>query len=175
MRATLTTRGMVALGGKPGGIGWAGLHPAMLAHRTTLFENKMKTFYTQDNIGKTKYTVSFHDGVKTHSDRSPFFDIRLFRNKVKRDAFVKELRGAGYAEVGGAAFSKEETEFHNYCLDFYGPQGIYRMDATLLQVQKATATLYERFGKKSVAFDSVDRERVRDILIEDFGLVFPTK
>jgi hypothetical protein len=58
-----------------------------------------KTFRTQDNIGTAKYTVSFHDGIKTHSDGSKFFDIRLFRNKKKRDQFIKELKAEGYTEV----------------------------------------------------------------------------
>jgi len=56
----------------------------------------MCVFYTQDNIGSVKYTVSFHDGESTHADGSPFFDIRLFKNKRKRAKFVKSLRDKGY-------------------------------------------------------------------------------
>jgi hypothetical protein len=57
-----------------------------------------KTYTMQNGIGSSKYTVSFHDGTKTHKDGSPFSDIRIFKNKEKRDAFVKELKGTGYNE-----------------------------------------------------------------------------
>lgn len=58
----------------------------------------MKTFYRQDNIGSAKYTVSFHDGIKTHKDGSKFFDIRLFKNKVKLNQFIKSLIKQGYKD-----------------------------------------------------------------------------
>lgn len=56
----------------------------------------MKKYYTQDNIGSVKYTVSFHNGTDTHNDGSPFYDIRCFKNKAKRNRFVKELQEQGY-------------------------------------------------------------------------------
>lgn len=65
----------------------------------------MKTFRTQDRIGKAKYTVSFHDGVKTHSDGSPFFDIRVFKNKPSRNAFISELSAQGYAPSSPLLFT----------------------------------------------------------------------
>jgi len=58
----------------------------------------MKRFYLMNGIGKAKYTVNFHDGMKKHSDGSDFFGIEIFKNKKKRDAFVKSLRAAGYVE-----------------------------------------------------------------------------
>lgn len=61
---------------------------------------KRKLFYLQNNIGKAKYVVSFHDGEKTHSDGSAFFDIAIFRNKKKLAKFVKDLQGNGYTERG---------------------------------------------------------------------------
>lgn len=57
-----------------------------------------KTFHQQDNIGRAKYTVSFHDGQKTHRDGSPFSDIRTFTDKRKRDRFTRDLRNEGYQE-----------------------------------------------------------------------------
>jgi len=57
----------------------------------------MKNYYTQDGIGKAKYTVSYHDGVEAHKDGSPFYGIRIFKNKKVRDRFVKELHAAGYS------------------------------------------------------------------------------
>jgi hypothetical protein len=58
----------------------------------------LKTFSTQRNIGKARHVVNYHDGVKVHKDNSPFFDIAIFGRKTKADAFVKELKAAGYVE-----------------------------------------------------------------------------
>lgn len=60
--------------------------------------NESKNYYTQDNVGKARYVVNFHDGKKTHNDGSPFYDIRTFSNKIQRDAFVKDLKSKGYKE-----------------------------------------------------------------------------
>ena len=60
----------------------------------------MKTFRTQTNIGKVKYSISFHDGKKTHSDGSPFDDIMIFKNKVKFKKAIKDLENKGYKERG---------------------------------------------------------------------------
>jgi len=48
----------------------------------------MKTYYTLDMSGKIKYTVNFHNGVDTHKDGSPFFNIRTFKNKKKMKNFI---------------------------------------------------------------------------------------
>jgi hypothetical protein len=58
----------------------------------------MKTFYQQDNIGKVKYTISYHDGIQTHRDGSPFFGIACFMNKKKLNEFKKRLISEGYQE-----------------------------------------------------------------------------
>lgn len=59
----------------------------------------MKIFYSQDNIGNAKHTVSFHNGVKTHKDGSPFFDIAIFKNKKEMDQFKSKLSAKNYKEV----------------------------------------------------------------------------
>jgi len=56
----------------------------------------MKTFHEQFDVGKTKYLVSFHDGIKKHDDGSLFFDVRIFNNKKKKDAFITTLILKGY-------------------------------------------------------------------------------
>jgi hypothetical protein len=56
-------------------------------------------YYRQDNIGKAKYTINFHDGCSTHKDGSPFFGIAIFRNLKKMKGFIKELVEAGYKEM----------------------------------------------------------------------------
>ena len=58
----------------------------------------MKRFYTQYNVGKAKYTVSFHDGESKHSDGSDFFDIAIFKNKKKLTKFIEDLQHNGYIE-----------------------------------------------------------------------------
>jgi hypothetical protein len=50
------------------------------------------------NVGKVKYLVNYHDGVKTHKDGSAFFDIATFRNKRKQDKFIRDLQRQGYKE-----------------------------------------------------------------------------
>ena len=56
----------------------------------------MKSFNIQYNIGKAKYVINFHDGKKKHPDGSKFYDIRIFKNKKKFDAFKKELESNNY-------------------------------------------------------------------------------
>ena len=58
----------------------------------------MKQFNTMENVGRAKYVVNYHDGNKSNSDGSPFFDIAIFSNKKKRDKFVRELSSQGYVE-----------------------------------------------------------------------------
>ena len=67
------------------------------------------------------------------------------------------------------------TEFYDYVLSFYGKDGIYPMGATLTVVRKATQDLIRILKIKGQEFcgDSVDRELVRDLLIEKYKLQFP--
>jgi hypothetical protein len=60
------------------------------------------------------------------------------------------------------------TEFYDYVLSFYGPEGIYPMGANLTLVRKATQDLIRILKIKGEKFcgDSVDRELVRDLLID---------
>jgi len=58
----------------------------------------MKTFNIMYNIGKVKYVVNFHDGIKTHNDGSIFFDIRCFKNKIKMNDYIKSLLKENYLE-----------------------------------------------------------------------------
>ena len=55
-----------------------------------------KQYNVQQGIGKSKYVVNFHDGVKTHKDGSPFFDVRIFKNKNEMESFLNELGTKGY-------------------------------------------------------------------------------
>ncbi len=56
-----------------------------------------KEYFTMDDVGRRgNYIVNFHDGVKTHRDGSEFYDMRIFRNKRKRDQFIRSLKKQGY-------------------------------------------------------------------------------
>lgn len=58
----------------------------------------MKLFTVTCNVGKVKYLVSFHNGIKTHKDGSPFYDVKLFSNKKGLKRFINELLANGYKE-----------------------------------------------------------------------------
>ena len=59
--------------------------------------------------------------------------------------------------------------FTRYCLDFYGPDGIYPFGFTARQVNLGTQLYKTRLEKaypgQRFEGDSVDRERVRDIIL----------
>jgi len=58
-----------------------------------------KSFYTMDNVGKRgNYTINAYDGKATHKDGSPFYDIRIFRDKKKYQTAMKDLTSKGYVE-----------------------------------------------------------------------------
>ena len=62
-------------------------------------------------------------------------------------------------------------EFINYVMSFYGPGGIYDMGATYDMIVDATIQYLTTPDTKWGDGDSYDREQVRDILIDRFGLV----
>lgn len=59
----------------------------------------MKKFRIKNNVGKAKYLVSFHDGVKTHKDGSEFFDIHICKNKTQLKEFLNQLLKQGYTKL----------------------------------------------------------------------------
>ena len=59
---------------------------------------KPKEYYLMMNVGSSKYSVNFYNGIDTHKDGSHFYGIRLFKNKKKMNTFIKELRKKGYNE-----------------------------------------------------------------------------
>lgn len=64
--------------------------------------------------------------------------------------------------------------FVDYVHSFYGSGGLYDMGATMQQICDATQILIKQ-KEIYVCFDSLDRERVRDIMIEKYDLKFPNK
>jgi len=61
----------------------------------------IKNYYEQHGIGRAKYTVSFHDGIKAHQDGSPFYDIAIFKNKKDLASFIAKLEAAGFKASRG--------------------------------------------------------------------------
>lgn len=57
-----------------------------------------KLYYVQNNIGRSKYVLSFHNGIKKHNDGSNFYDIEIFKNKKKLNNKITELKKCGYTE-----------------------------------------------------------------------------
>ena len=59
--------------------------------------------------------------------------------------------------------------FTRYMLDFYGPNGIYKLGFTAEQINLATqlykTRLSENYPGQEFEGDSVDRERIRDIIL----------
>ena len=58
----------------------------------------MKMFTVMYDVGKIKYLVSFHDGIKVHKDGSKFFDIKIIKNKKDLKLFTNALLANGYKE-----------------------------------------------------------------------------
>ena len=58
--------------------------------------------------------------------------------------------------------------FYDYVLSFYGDDGIYKIGATRDMVMEAT----QKYISSGADFtgDSFDREHVRDIMLNDYGL-----
>jgi hypothetical protein len=69
------------------------------------------------------------------------------------------------------------TDFYDYVLSFYGKDGIYPLTPSpnLTVIRSATNDLIRILKIKGQEFcgDSVDRELVRDLLIDKYKLEFP--
>ena len=78
---------------------------------------------------------------------------------------VYKLKGVEMSEV---------DYFHAYVESFYGnvPDAIYPIGATYEMIVAATGKYIKSLNDKISwgGGDSIDRERVRDIMINDFGL-----
>lgn len=49
-----------------------------------------KQFRINPQIGRAKYSISYHDGIKKHNDGSDFWDIKIFKNKVDFNKAIKK-------------------------------------------------------------------------------------
>ena len=71
---------------------------------------------------------------------------------------------------------KDFREFVDYVESFYGVGGLYDMGVPRLAILTSTYRYILELGSASkFVCDSVDREKVRDILMDELGYKFPTK
>ncbi len=61
----------------------------------------MRKYYIMYNIGKAKYVVNFHDGIKKHNDGSNFYDIAMFKSKKAMNTFIAGLMQKAYTYRNG--------------------------------------------------------------------------
>ena len=114
-----------------------------------------KRYYQKDGIGKSKYTISYHDGKKKHKDGSDFFDIQIFRNKKDLAKFVNTLHKGGY--VYGFGESVDGV-----------PQGYNPMVESKTKESKAVQMIY-KYEKNEKKFYDKMAEHERRIGPRDYG------
>lgn len=67
--------------------------------------------------------------------------------------------------------SKDIQDFIKYCNEFYNIEtGIYKV-ATKEDIKKAIAHYMNKTNGKNIHFDSLDRERVREILQPSYCII----
>lgn len=69
--------------------------------------------------------------------------------------------------------NEQLSQFYQYVLSFYGKGGLYPMNANIDDIAAATDISIKKYGADRFCGDSLDREIVRDILIDDFGYDWP--
>lgn len=112
------------------------------------------------------------EGEYSNSPEEKYQDMEYMLNVVS-GGLNREKKSYDNAEDGDnpmAVVKEEDTavgtmdEFYSYVLDFYGPDGIYDMGATEEEVKKATEIVKNDVGDDFYG-DSVDREKVRDVIL----------
>jgi hypothetical protein len=66
------------------------------------------------------------------------------------------------------------SQFIEYCLSFYGPGGIYPLGMSEDEVTRAIRLL-DLIGQEDLELDSIDREKVRDVVLVVRGTKVSTK
>jgi hypothetical protein len=71
---------------------------ALRAKKDESVNEGKKVFKVNPGIGKAKYSISSHDGKKTHKDGSDFYDIEIFNNKVDLEKGIKKYTSNGFVK-----------------------------------------------------------------------------
>ena len=69
----------------------------MIKLKSLLNEGK-KAFKINPPIGRSKYSISAHDGITKHKDGSPFWNILIFKNKADLERRANYFRSEKYSE-----------------------------------------------------------------------------
>lgn len=86
--------------------------------RGDTLQDLKKVYNTMLNVGNTKYVINYHDGIKTHEDGSPFFDINTFSNKKEFEKEIKKLEKDGYIYGNSSSLkSNIKEEQDNFTLE----------------------------------------------------------
>jgi hypothetical protein len=112
-----------------------------------------KVFKVNPGIGKAKYSISSHDGKKTHKDGSDFYDIEIFNNKVDLEKGIKKYTSNGFMKES----VNEASSFNGYVSSTDGK----------------TFTLYNSNKKKikDVSFDDLQNKYMKTYIapkLKDF-------
>ena len=57
-----------------------------------------KRYNIMHGIGKAKYVINYHDGIKKHEDGSDFYDIKICKSMKEVAKFTCSLDSKGYKE-----------------------------------------------------------------------------
>lgn len=57
-----------------------------------------KAFKVNPQIGKSKYSISYHDGNSKHKDGSDFWGIKIFKNKDELSKGVSDFKSKGFVQ-----------------------------------------------------------------------------
>ena len=135
--------------------------------RRQITEGK-KAFKVNPPIGRVKYSISSHDGVKTHRDGSDFWDIETFKNKVDLAKAIKKYKNGGFIEESANSRTEvrrqlnEDVDFRDGKYRFYSTDGIAHLtyDGMLISIGdfdyeggNAYWMMHSSFGGQK-AFDS---------------------
>ena len=66
------------------------------------------------------------------------------------------------------------SQFIEYCVSFYGPGGVYPLGMSEDEITKAIRLL-DLIGQEDLELDSIDREKVRDVVLVVRGTKVSTK
>jgi len=111
----------------------------------------VKNYNIQHNIGHAKYVVNFHDGQQTHSDGSPFYGIKIFKNKKDLNSFVGSLSQQGYVYTRS---SMKSLSAHKLVFGKSVPASTYSHPDKLGEGSKKR----KKLKKKGDKFEAVMRE-----------------
>ena len=111
-----------------------------------------KVFRVNPQIGKAKYSISSHDGVKKHKDGSDFFDIETFKNKVDLEKAIKNYTSKGFKmESVNEVDTKKANLLRNNMPGYVGPKFAKKAsDEDLLamaDLKDEKAQLYNKYLK----------------------------